>query len=330
MLVRENLRMLRMARCNLDALRIAGRARRMSWLRKFFGGTSGGSEADAPQSRLPSGVDVFLPPGNPPLFRASATSVGSDPETRATIFRSGTGISPISREEAARLAQEKADRHLAAALQNRTSVDTYAYTTNRQLEPVLSEVEFPGGSAGRLTINSYGAVIVNARAVLFADVDTRAADEAPENLDADAAAAGRLRALVADKPELAFRVYRTRNGWRYLCTSRLFDPTSPETRELLDRLGVDARFILLCRVQRCFRARLTPKPWRIGDRFYSVRPGETVSRRELERHLAKGAAYAAAAFTSEIGPAVALSSELEAIVACHDDWCWAHSGKPLA
>ena len=303
----------------------------MAWLRNLLGGPSADSESEAAaRARLPAAVDNFLPAGGQAGFRGRGTSAGTDTSTGEPIFRSGAAISVVSREEADRLAKENADRHLAAALQDRQSGGGYVYAIDRQLEPVLSEVTFDGGSAGNLTVNSYGAVIVNARAVLFADVDTRETDEAPDNLEADATAAQRLRALVSEKPEMAFRVYRTRNGWRYLCTSRLFDPASEETRDLLDRLGVDSRYILLCRAQRCFRARLTPKPWRIGHRFYSVRTGEAVSRRQLERQLVKGAGYAASAFTSEIGPNVPLSPELQAVVACHDDWCEAHSGKSLA
>ena len=58
------------------------------------------------------------------------------------------------------------------------------------------------------------------------------------------------------------RVYRTHSGLRLLVTNQTFDPTSPETIQLLEEVGSDRLYIQLCKAQASFRARLTPKPWR--------------------------------------------------------------------
>ncbi|MDB6150250.1 MAG: putative transrane protein, partial [Chthoniobacter sp.] len=63
----------------------------------------------------------------------------------------------------------------------------------------------------------------------------------------------------------------------------------------------DAEYVLLCRAQRCFRARLTPKPWRIGERFFEVGPLQAVTRKQLERDLKKAAPFASARFAAEVG-----------------------------
>src|SRR5262245_58811561 len=61
-----------------------------------------------------------------------------------------------------------------------------------------------------------------------------------------------------------YRVYRTHSGCRVICTSA----TMPwkEMGWLAERfmrfLRGDPNYIELCRVQKCYRARLTPKPWR--------------------------------------------------------------------
>lgn len=248
------------------------------------------------------------------------------------IFRSGAGASLVSREEADREARAHAEGHLEAALgTDGAGRDSYAYAIDRRLEPVVETLALAGAAeAARVTINSYGAMIVNARAALFVDVDTRGADDAPDDPAADELAAARLRELVAREPALGFRVYRTRNGWRYLCTSRLFDPAAEESREVLQALGADSKYVLLCRAQRCFRARLTPKPWRIGARFFTVNPTEAGSRRRLESYLKKAAPFASAAFTAEIGGASAPLPELQLITDYHDRWCAALSGRPLA
>jgi len=301
----------------------------MGWLRNFLGGEAGESSAAHPP--LPEGAGDFLPGGMARGFHASAVVRGVAPETGEIIFRSGAGASLQSQAEAEAQARAHAELHLATALAGTSSQrDTYAYAIDRAVEPVVSDLPFAGGSAGRLTINSYGALIINARAAFFADVDTRTEDTAPPDPAADETAAARLRDVIAREPDLSFRVYRTHNGWRYLCTSRPFDPAAAETQQLLEDLGVDRRYRVLCRVQRCFRARVTPKPWRIGQRFPEVHPTQTVSRRHLERYLRRGAGFASAAFVDAAGRSAAPSPEIAAVVSCHDDWCAALSGRPLA
>jgi len=67
-------------------------------------------------------------------------------------------------------------------------------------------------------------------------------------------------------PDWGWRVYRTKAGLRLLATHALFDPESTSTEQVFDALGADPLYRRLCRTQKCFRARLTPKPWRCGFR----------------------------------------------------------------
>lgn len=302
----------------------------MSLFSKLF---SGGSSPPLDHPPLPSGVDQFLPAGKSSAFHASTTVRGQQLQSGTTLFRSGSGSSLVSQANADQQARANAEKHLAAAVQGAgAALDTYAYAVERQLEPLVESLSLPGTTAvaARITINNYGALIINASSAFFADVDTRPTDDAPDQPEADARAAANLRAVVEQDPQLAFRAYRTRNGWRYLCTSRPFDPAADETRQLLEALGADQRYILLCRAQRCFRARLTPKPWRIGERFYQSRPTEPVTRKRLERYLRKSATYASAAFTADFGVPTVPPPALRLVVDYHDQWCGARSGKPLA
>lgn len=305
----------------------------MSWLGKLFGSHSpDGAPVDPPHPALPAGVDRFLPGGGETAFRASVNASGKHPQTGTTIFRAGAGSSLLSQGDAERTASEAAQRHLASALCDAHSErDSYAYAVDRRLEPVVETLALPGAPpAARVTVNSYGALIVNAASALFVDVDTRTSDDAVEEPGVNERAAERLSAVVARNPELGFRVYRTRNGWRYLCMTRLFDARAEETRTLLEALGADAKYVLLCRAQRCFRARLTPKPWRIGARFSDVQPLESVNRKRLQQYLKKGAPFASAHFATEIGSSNTAHPDLRMIVDYHDAWCAAQSGKPLA
>jgi hypothetical protein len=74
----------------------------------------------------------------------------------------------------------------------------------------------------------------------------------------------RVEALAASRPDLGLRLYQTAGGYRAIVTSRPLDPESDEAMDLLERLGADPLYVRLCRSQSCFRARLTPKPWRCG------------------------------------------------------------------
>lgn len=303
----------------------------MSWFGKLFGDSSPRNDAAATHPPLPAGVEQFRPAGGQSVFRATAHAVEKLPQTGAAIIRTGAASSLISQADAEQKAAAAAQRHLRGAVSGtRDAHDEYAYAVDRRLEPVIEVLGDASNPAAQVTVNRYGALVVNARAALFADVDTRADDHAAEEPGANERAAARLAAVVAADPELGFRVYRTHNGWRYLCTSALYDPAADETRALLEALGVDARYVLLCRAQRCFRARLTPKPWRIGDASLRLRPLQSVTRKRLEKYLKRAAPFATARFASSVGRTDTTHPELQLIVEHHDLWCAVDSGKPLA
>jgi hypothetical protein len=175
-----------------------------------------------------------------------------------------------------------------------------------------------------VTVNVYGALVINAASALFADVDL-VDDELRDNEPVP----DEIGALVVRRADLGFRVYRTRAGWRYLCTTRLFDPSSEETRELLEELGADPKYVLLCRVQNTFRARLTPKPWRARHRSLQVSPTEGIARAELQNYVDRTWAYATARHVGRAGRDETLS-DLLPLIEYHDRWTQSASDKPLA
>ncbi|HEU4679594.1 MAG TPA: hypothetical protein VFS35_08750, partial [Terrimicrobiaceae bacterium] len=59
-------------------------------------------------------------------------------------------------------------------------------------------------------------------------------------------------------------IYQTAGGLRVILADRTVDPSSEEAIRLLEHLGSDPLYVRLCRNQKSFRARLTPKPWRCG------------------------------------------------------------------
>lgn len=295
----------------------------MSWLGRIFRGDEG--ERD-PALRLPGQADRFLPAGEATSFRVVQTRSATDRGTGRRIVRSGVGVSFRSYDEAEQLAEAQAQLALEAALSGSTADrGGYAYLVNRKTEPLVETLIGTTGDAARITVNGYGALVLNASRALFVDIDTSddgenppAAEPPPHIVDA-----------IGRHGELRFRTYRTRGGWRLLCTSATFEPASTETQALLADLGADPKYILLCRVQQTFRARLTPKPWRARYPVREVTPGDDVSRADVQRYVDRTWRYATARQTAVADP-YAVTPEVWPIVEFHDQWTQAASAKPLA
>jgi hypothetical protein len=148
-------------------------------------------------------------------------------------------------------------------------------------------------------------------------------------------AVDRLRQWLSSRPEWSVRVYRTSAGLRYLVTHDLFSPTDPEVTRTMQALGADEQYVRLCRAQKSFRARLTPKPWRMEMenppvRFPFAGTADESAMRDWERRYdAAARGRATCRFVETIGsgrehPAVA------EVVRLHDELTGAASGLPLA
>lgn len=144
-----------------------------------------------------------------------------------------------------------------------------------------------------------------------------------------------LRRFVSTRPGWRVRVYRTYAGLRYLVTHAPFEPTGVETQQVLQAVGADAQYIRLCQVQKSFRARLTPKPWRIAMEnppvtFPYEGPDEERAMRAWEaRYEQASAGRATCRFVEEIGTG-AEHPDVAPTRALHDEHTRATSGLPLA
>lgn len=175
--------------------------------------------------------------------------------------------------DALRRANELAENR-AAVLRRGETLDSYHYGDRAVREELLEDFHDATGLFAAITRNAYGAMVLNTAQVMFADIDYRPVSPAaglrqwwdrlwgkPVPTE-DEVILQRLHALTAAQPEMGLRVYRTANGYRCLVTHRLFDPLSDEAARLLTQLQSDPLYIKLCRLQECFRARVSPKPWR--------------------------------------------------------------------
>jgi hypothetical protein len=129
-------------------------------------------------------------------------------------------------------------------------------------------------------------------------------------------------------------VYRTAGGYRAIAVNQAFDPASPAAAEVFEHTAADTAFAHLCRVQRSFRARLTPKPWRMK----MVRPPGRYPRDAqmseqhdawLELYHRTSARFASCAYLETIGKKLPLS-EFEPLIALHDGYTRCGEAAPLA
>jgi hypothetical protein len=130
-----------------------------------------------------------------------------------------------------------------------------------------------------VTRNRYGAAVLNSAEVLFIDIDEPRLGfldlfrAKPTGARRTAMIVAQVKKLVLKAPELrglGVRLYETHSGVRAIVTGRLFDPKAASTERLLSRFNADWLYSHLCRRQGCFRARLTPKPFRMKCRTRKV------------------------------------------------------------
>ena len=148
----------------------------------------------------------------------------------------------------------------------------YEYDSDIIREELIEEFHDEAGDRlAVITRNRYGALVLNTERVLFGDIDVpsesfvqrlcnrfgRRARDKHYFLET-------MRAFHAAHPEFVLEVYETRAGLRFMVVNREIRPDDGEVELLFKELPVDRLYTRLCRSQVCFRARLTPKPWRIG------------------------------------------------------------------
>lgn len=148
----------------------------------------------------------------------------------------------------------------------------------------------------------------------------------------------RIAAFLRRRPGWAIALYRTPAGFRVLALHALFDPRASEVTSCFEALGVDRLYAAMCRNQRCFRARVSPKPWRIGiaqhmrprPGVWPVRPENRERRRAwIHDYEAAAANFASCRFLENLGSGI-LHAKAGRVQALHDRLAQARSGREIA
>jgi hypothetical protein len=219
-------------------------------------------------------------------------------------------------------------------------------------EEVLNKVEDGQGKAvAVVTRNLYGSLVLNAEWVMFVDIDFPEvttgeaskhffarlfgrAKKTPEAEREEKARAG-IEQFMAANPGWGMRLYRTYAGLRGIMTHDVFDPKSSLALDLLQKMGSDPLYIKLCKAQECFRARLTPKPWRCGHHAATVRfpiEDEGAAQRQEKwqaKYDARQQGFATCRFLGELGNGT-VHPEVAQVLELHDFATRANEALPLA
>ena len=218
----------------------------------------------------------------------------------------------------------------------------YDYDGGRPLrEEIVDEFAVAGEVQTVITRNSYGALILNSANVFFADIDTPPPKRSlfgtwfqknpPDQLAQQRAL---IQAVVERHSGLGVRLYRTAAGLRCLVRTAAMESGSAASLQLLRDLHSDPLYVRLCTSQRCFRARLTPKPWRMGmpkppDRYpYRTAASEQQVREWIAEYDRRRGQFATCSILQDLGESATDATVLP-VMQLHDHFVCA-GREPLA
>lgn len=268
---------------------------------------------------------------------------GNFPDRAGGTFRLsawGCGEDEAAAEEDGR---ERLERVAASLNACKVPEQWYGYPDRPVREEILQTFEGPSSApespVAVVTRNGYGALILNTARMLFLDIDWEPGlgqtirgwlgQASPEQTKL-----AQLQHLLSAQGNATFRIYRTAAGFRVIGLGREYDPAGREAEELMIATGTDQQFRRLCTVQKCFRARLTPKPWRCGVprpwvHFpYRDEAAEQEMRSWISRYEAASARYATCRFLAQVG-SLPPSGDEAILLEIHDGITGVGKGLPL-
>ncbi len=147
-----------------------------------------------------------------------------------------------------------------------------------------------------------------------------------------------IRSAAAMHPDWHVRVYETPAGHRLLVMHDVFDPRGDAADAALKEFSSDIRFVTLCKLQACFRARVSPKYWRMGYKpkallpksKWPFPPEHVLRRREwVVGYEAMASRFASCCFLEQLG-SQEVHPDAEAVRVLHDRLCQSDSILPIA
>ena len=216
---------------------------------------------------------------NFPNYWAKDSHTGTNPDGKEVTF-AAFGWSSTSIEDAKRIGRERAQRLVEDGFPKKRRTD-YDYDGTFFREEVVDSLEVEGENVAVISRNRYGALVLNTDKVMFVDIDFSPTVSTGFwdfiMLTVSPARKAARRKMIEDisfedvqkwskkNPSKSFRLYRTHSGLRLLFTDSPYDPKSDESKRILRELMADHLYCSLTERKECYRARLSPKPWRCNS-----------------------------------------------------------------
>jgi hypothetical protein len=258
----------------------------------------------------------------------------------------GSNVSVEDAQEKARARIQKWTTRLAQGLSiggdNNSDAD-YEYQTGEIREELLEEIYNEDQRLiAALTRNRYGALVLNTDTLVIADVDIKSktigeifAGWFGKKVDKRAQCLAQIKACYQHYPHLNFIIYQTYAGFRVMITGHHHSPAATQTAALFKELAADELYARLCRVQDCFRARLSPKPWRCQatvppHRFPRLTEEQQTAFANWQRdYETRSQKYAVCYKIEQLGKHY-ISPEVDKILTLHDAYVLKSKPLPLA
>lgn len=274
------------------------------------------------------------------------------PVTR-TVLR-GSDISLADAEHQAKVACDQICQDIRAGFEP----DWYEYDRQTKPEPIEREwFDQQGRRVAAVTTNRFGIPVLNTADLAIIDVDVHGQKDSvneysqPQDglfsrlfgrgksgglepvVENEEDYTARLRDWASESDLYSARIYRTAKGLRYILRAPQLSPSSDAAQALMVRLKADPLYANLCRQQESYRARLAPKPWRIGCRTVRRQSidddGNYREHPDFLQYLQESEGYAVCELVDEIGPPAA-DAQVAELIRVHDEACKIGSGLPLA
>ena len=232
------------------------------------------------------------------------------------------GGSNNSVEEARLRAIEKAEKIQRKIAGEKHVFDRYEAEIREEILQMIDD-------HSAITRNRYGAQVLNAEHLMILDIDQpksiggglsglfkKKDVRPPKEQIFDAV---RQLAIMSKYENYGFRIYETYQGARVIVSGRDFDPRAVETKKMMDEFNCDPLYVTLCIKQGCYRARLTPKPYRMNMPPYKVifpREGVDINfQRWLADYERESRNYTVCKFIEQVGANHAMNE----VVQLHDE-----------
>ena len=148
----------------------------------------------------------------------------------------------------------------------------------------------------------------------------------------------RITRFIESHPAWNLNLYQTPAGIRVIALHDLFEADADETQHFFREIKADSMYVRMCELQKCFRARLTAKPWRIGiaahmkprPGIWPINPERLPARLKwVESYEQKASQYASCHFIKSIGSNT-VHPDVQVLVELHDRESKCHTHLPIA